>query len=565
MSSRSARTATLAALVLAITPAVAQAVTPSAYVYATSFDRLVRQYAADGSGMLWALTPPDATADDASSGVAASPDGRSLYVVNQGSNSVSQYDVGIGGALTPKTPAAVATGDFPFGIAVSPDGAHVYVANQDGASVSVYDVGADGGLTAASEASAGAGAMQIALTADGDHAYVANVNAGTVSEYDVAGDGSLTSGGEVSTPAPAAIAISPDGDSAYVANRSASGTISQFSIDGGGTLSAKSPATVDTGSTPVALTATDDSVYASNFADDTISQYTVQANGTLTPKPTAAVATGRNPWGLAVAPDGKSVYAAAFSDRAVRQYDVGADGELVAKVTPSVASAFRPVAVAVVPSHDALAPTIDLRAPADGAQYDFGAVIAADYSCADEDGGSGLASCVGDVASGAALDTSTAGPHSFTVTARDAAGNTSTVTHTYTVASPSTGPSYDFGGFLGRIQDGARVKAGDVAPIVFSLGGDLGLDVLAAGSPSSGRVDCDNPGTPTKTEPALSKSGRGLFYNQHSGHYVFLWQTKKSWKGTCRAFTLALNDGSVHRLTVNFCPKRHQQAKARRN
>jgi YVTN family beta-propeller protein len=564
MSPRSARTATLAALVLAITPGIAQAATPSAYVYATSFDRLVRQYAADDAGMLSALTPPEATSDDASSGVAASPDGRSLYVVNQGSDSVSQYDVGLGGVLTPKTPATVATGAFPFGIAVAPDGAHVYVANQDGASVTVYDVGADGGLTAASVAPAGEGAIQIALTADGDHAYVANVNAGTVSEYDVAGDGSLSSDGEVSTPAPGAIAISPDGDSAYVANRSASGTISQFSIAGDGELSPKSPATVAAGTTPVALTATDDSVYASNFGDDTISQYSVQANGTLEPKATPEVATGRDPWGLAVAPDGKSVYAAAFSDRAVRQYDVGADGELVAKATPAVASAFRPIAVAAVPSRDGLAPTIDLRTPAEGAQYDFGAVVVADYSCADEDGGSGLASCEGDVPSGAVLDTSSAGPHSFTVTARDAAGNSSTVTHKYTVADPSTGPGYDFGGFLGSIQDGARVKAGDVAPIVFSLGGDLGLDVLAAGSPSSGRVDCDHPGTPATTEPALSKSGRGLLYNPRTGHYVFLWQTKRSWKGTCRAFVLALNDGSVRQLTVNFRPKCRQQATARR-
>jgi YVTN family beta-propeller protein len=564
MSPRSARTATLAALVLAITSATAQAATPSAYVYATSFDRLVRQYAADDAGMLQALTPPEATADDASSGVVASPDGRSLYVVNQGSDSVSQYDVGLGGALTPKTPATVATGEFPFGIAVAPDGAHVYVANQDGASVSVYDVGADGGLTAASEAPAGEGAMQIALTADGDHAYVANVDAGTVSEYDVAGDGSLSSDGEVSTPAPAAIAISPDGDSAYVANRSASGTIAQFSIAGDGALSPKSPATVDAGATPVAVTATDDSVYASNFGDDTISQYSVQANGTLTPKATPEVATGRDPWGLAVAPDGKSVYAAAFSDRAVRQYDVGTGGDLVPKATPSVASAFRPVAVAAVPLRDDLAPTIDLRTPAEGAQYDFGAVVTADYSCADEDGGSGLASCEGDVPSGAVLDTSSAGPHTFTVTARDAAGNTSTVTHKYTVADPGTGPGYDFGGFLGRIQDGAPVKAGDIAPIVFSLGGDLGLDVLAAGSPSTGRVDCDHPGTPTTTEPALSKAGRGLFFNPLTGHYVFLWQTKRSWKDTCRAFVLALNDGSVRQLTVNLRPKCRQQATARR-
>jgi YVTN family beta-propeller protein len=560
MSPRSARTATLAALVLAITPASAQAATPSAYVYATSFDGVVRQYSADSAGMLAPLAPPDATANNASSGVAASPDGRSLYVVNQGSNSVSQYDVGLDGTLTPKTPAEVSTGEFPFGIAVAPDGAHVYVTNQDGASVTVYDVGADGGLTAASEAPADAGAMQIALTPDGGHAYVANAAAGTVSEYDVAADGSLSADGAVTTPAPGAVAISPDGASAYVANRTTAGTISQFSIASDGTLSPKSPATVSAGSSPAAVAATADSVYASNFGDDTISQYDVAADGRLTPKATPTVASGRNPWGLAVAPDGKSVYAAAFSDRAVRQYDVGAGGQLAAKGIPAVAAAFRPIAVAAVPTRDGTPPAIDLRAPADGAQYDFGAVVAADYSCADEDGGSGLASCEGDVASGAALDTTTAGPHTFTVTARDAAGNIAKVTHTYTVASPG----YDFGGFLGSIQDGARIRAGDAVPMVFSLGGDFGLDVLAAGSPSSGLVDCDHPGTPTTTEPALSKWDRGLFFNPRTGHYVFFWQTKKSWKGTCRTFGLALNDGSVHQLTVSFRQKCHQDATARR-
>jgi hypothetical protein len=233
----------------------------------------------------------------------------------------------------------------------------------------------------------------------------------------------------------------------------------------------------------------------------------------------------------------------------------------VSKGTPAVASAFRPIAVTAVPVRDAAPPTIDLRTPVDGAQYDFGAVVAADYSCADE---TALASCEGDVASGALLDTATAGPHTFTVTARDASGNAATVTHTYTVAAPQGGPGYDFGGFLGSIQDGARVKAGDVAPIVFSLGGDFGRDVLAPGSPSTARVDCDHPGAPTATEPALSKDGRGLLFNPRTGHYVFLWQTKRSWKGTCRAFVLTLNDGSVHQLTVNFRPKCRSQARAAR-
>ena len=46
------------------------------------------------------------------------------------------------------------------------------------------------------------------------------------------------------------------------------------------------------------------------------------------------------------------------------------------------------------------------------------------YSCADEAGGSGLASCVGTTASGAqAADTGTPGTFTYTVTATDNAGN----------------------------------------------------------------------------------------------------------------------------------------------
>ena len=37
-----------------------------------------------------------------------------------------------------------------------------------------------------------------------------------------------------------------------------------------------------------------------------------------------------------------------------------------------------------------------------------------------------------------------------------------------------------------------------------------------------------------------------------TGHYVFMWQTRQSWAGTCRTFVLGLRDGSVARLTVSF-------------
>jgi Bacterial Ig domain len=88
------------------------------------------------------------------------------------------------------------------------------------------------------------------------------------------------------------------------------------------------------------------------------------------------------------------------------------------------------------PPPDTTAPTVDLRSPADGAVVNAGDAVAVDFSCADE-GGSGLASCEGTVPNGGLLDTTAAGPASVTVTARDNAGNTASVTHTVTVLPPS--------------------------------------------------------------------------------------------------------------------------------
>jgi hypothetical protein len=82
---------------------------------------------------------------------------------------------------------------------------------------------------------------------------------------------------------------------------------------------------------------------------------------------------------------------------------------------------------------DSTPPTVDLRAPADGARVKQGAGVVVDFSCADEAGGSGLASCLGTTADGAELDTSRLGDVSVTVTARDNAGNQTTVSHTVTV------------------------------------------------------------------------------------------------------------------------------------
>jgi Domain of unknown function (DUF4360) len=76
---------------------------------------------------------------------------------------------------------------------------------------------------------------------------------------------------------------------------------------------------------------------------------------------------------------------------------------------------------------DTTPPTIAIANPVTNGLYGLGAVVAPSFTCADE--GSGVASCTG----APAIDTSSIGPHTFTVTAIDNAGNTSTASVSYAV------------------------------------------------------------------------------------------------------------------------------------
>ena len=80
------------------------------------------------------------------------------------------------------------------------------------------------------------------------------------------------------------------------------------------------------------------------------------------------------------------------------------------------------------------APTISLLSPVGGRLYTFGQRVRADYSCADDPNGPGIGSCVGNVATGALIDTSKAGAHSFTVSATSRDGGIDTDIAFYTVA-----------------------------------------------------------------------------------------------------------------------------------
>ena len=83
------------------------------------------------------------------------------------------------------------------------------------------------------------------------------------------------------------------------------------------------------------------------------------------------------------------------------------------------------------------APSAQISSPADGATYTRGQITAASYICRDGASGPGIRACIGTVASGAPIDTSQPGPHTFTVAATSIDGQQSIVTVHYTVALPS--------------------------------------------------------------------------------------------------------------------------------
>ena len=186
---------------------------------------------------------------------------------------------------------------------------------------------------------------------------------------------------------------------------------------------------------------------------------------------------------------------------------------------------------------DAVKPTVNITKPVDGAVYKLGKVLAAKYKCTDNQ--SGIDTCVGTVANGSPIDTSTAGTHSFTVTGTDKAGNVTTKTVHYTVF-------YRFNGFFSPVgnESSSRlnlVHAGDLIKVGFGLNGNQGLSI---GTFSSSQVDCPMSWFAHTVNQAGAGTAAGLSFGVASGHYSYGWQTSASWAGTCRRFSLQLNDGT---------------------
>jgi hypothetical protein len=194
---------------------------------------------------------------------------------------------------------------------------------------------------------------------------------------------------------------------------------------------------------------------------------------------------------------------------------------------------------AEITASDTTLPTITLTTPAEDAVYLLGQTVNADYACQDEAGGSGLASCVGNVPNGSPLDTSSVGAQTFTVNAADNAGNVASVTHTYHVI-------YNFIGFTSPVDNPSimnSAKAGQTIPLKWRITDADGNPVINLMGVSVTAVSLSCPSAPTTDaieEYAASSSG---LQNLGDGYYQWNWRSPTSYANTCKTLRLDLREG----------------------
>lgn len=115
-------------------------------------------------------------------------------------------------------------------------------------------------------------------------------------------------------------------------------------------------------------------------------------------------------------------------------------------------------------------------------------------------------------------------------------------------------PQISFSGFLAPVDNLPvvnLVKPGSAVPVRFSLGGNIGLSIFAAGSPSSQAISCDGGDPVDIVEQTLSPGSATLSYSAGTTAYTYAWKTDKAWTG-CRRLTLTFVDGSSATAEFSF-------------
>jgi uncharacterized protein len=95
-------------------------------------------------------------------------------------------------------------------------------------------------------------------------------------------------------------------------------------------------------------------------------------------------------------------------------------------------------------------------------------------------------------------------------------------------------------------------KAGSAIPVKFSLTGNQGLNIFAAGYPISAKKACDSAEPTDAIEQTVNAGSSSLSYDATTDTYNYVWKTDKTWAGSCRQLTLVLVDGTIFQADFSF-------------
>ncbi len=471
--------------------------------------------------------------------VAFDPSGGLLAVANGDDNSVSVFSVAANGTLAGV--GGFPTAPNPVSVAFSPSGGLVATADAASGAVSVFSVAPDGALTEVKGSPFSTGRAtqptSVAFSLSGHLLATANLGRSTISMFSVdEATGTLrqVSGSPFEVgllAAPVSVAFSPSGALLASANLLAN-SVSMFSVDqsSGALRSVRgSPFRTGLGPRSVAFNASGRLLATANNMNSTVSLFSVAAGGVLTRVPDSPFRTGFEPFSVAFRHPRELLSVANAGVRRVSVYSVIRTSEGLGEVPGSpYATGSKPLSVASSPSGGLLAiansgantvsvltvapPSARIKSPASGGAYALGQLVATRFGCRESPFGPGVASCTDTTGHGLTsgrLDTSTSGPHTYTVTAMSKDGQTATASIDYSVVAPAAP-----GAQISWPPSGGIYAVGELVPTSFSCTeGAFGPGLVSctdsnrAAAPD-GKLDTATVGDHAYAVTALSKSGQ---------------------------------------------------------
>ena len=127
------------------------------------------------------------------------------------------------------------------------------------------------------------------------------------------------------------------------------------------------------------------------------------------------------------------------------------------------------------------------------------------------------------------------------------------------VYNPATGTAtiqvrWPFTGFFSPVDNPPIdnvATAGSAIPVKFSLGGNRGLGVLVAGSPTATKFTCGTEATDL-IEELVTATASSFTYDAAAGQYKYIWKTPKTYAGLCYQLKFTFVDGATQVANFKF-------------